>query len=116
MRTRMMALFALIAFCAMPIEAKKVKGNGDIITKEISVRDYSAIKVGSTAMGYSDSWFSLFSRGGKSVVRFRVYARRISVLTNHDRRELISLYKRSSKKRRTFNLHREWYTIKPYPI
>ena len=53
MRTRMMALFALIAFCAMPIEAKKVKGNGDIITKEISVRDYSAIKVGSTAMGYS---------------------------------------------------------------
>ena len=42
MRTRMMALFALIAFCAMPIEAKKVKGNGDIITKEISVRDYSA--------------------------------------------------------------------------
>ena len=48
MRTRMMALFALIAFCAMPIEAKKVKGNGDIITKEISVRDYSAIKVGST--------------------------------------------------------------------
>ena len=92
MRTRMMALFALIAFCAMPIEAKKVKGNGDIITKEISVRDYSAIKVGSTAMGYSDSWFSLF------------------------RRELISLYKRSSKKRRTFNLHREWYTIKPYPI
>ena len=58
MRTRMMALFALIAFCAMPIEAKKVKGNGDIITKEISVRDYSAIKVGSTAMGYSDSWYS----------------------------------------------------------
>ena len=45
MRTRMMALFALIAFCVMPIEAKKVKGNGDIITKEISVRDYSAIKV-----------------------------------------------------------------------
>ena len=37
MRTRMMALFALIAFCAMSIEAKKVKGNGDIITKEISV-------------------------------------------------------------------------------
>ena len=108
MRTRMMALFALIAFCAMPIEAKKVKGNGDIITKEISVRDYSAIKVGSTAMGYQP-W-------GKSVVRFRIYARRISVLTNHDRRELISLYKRSSKKRRTFNLHREWYTIKPYPI
>ena len=32
MRTRMMAFFALIAFCAMPIEAKKVKGNGDIIT------------------------------------------------------------------------------------
>ena len=26
-----MALFALIAFCAMPIEAKKVKGNGEIL-------------------------------------------------------------------------------------
>ena len=58
MRTRMMALFALIAFCAMPIEAKKVKGNGDIITKEISVRDYSAIKVGSTAMGEIRRTFS----------------------------------------------------------
>ncbi|MDD2952921.1 MAG: DUF2807 domain-containing protein [Parabacteroides sp.] len=64
MRTRMMALLALIAFCAMPIEAKNVEGNGDIITKEISVRDYSAIKVGSNAMGYSGSWFNLFSRGG----------------------------------------------------
>ena len=64
MRTKMMALFALIAFCVIPIEAKKVKGNGDIITKEISVRDYSAIKVGSTAIGYSDSWFSLISRRG----------------------------------------------------
>ena len=53
-----MALFALIAFCAMPIEAKKVKGNGDIITKEISVRDYSAIKVGSTAMGTVGSAYS----------------------------------------------------------
>ena len=46
------------------LQRSLVKGNGDIITKEISVRDYSAIKVGSTAMGYSDSWFSLFSRGG----------------------------------------------------
>lgn len=62
MRTRMMALLALIALCAMPIEAKKVKGNGEVITKEISVKDYSAIKVGSAATGYSDSWFSLFSR------------------------------------------------------
>ena len=45
MRTRMMALFALIAFCAMPIEAKKVKGNGNIITKEISTvgAAYSAV-------------------------------------------------------------------------
>ena len=33
MRTRMMALFALIAFCVMPIEAKKVKGNGDIVVE-----------------------------------------------------------------------------------
>ena len=97
MRTRMMALFALIAFCAMPIEAKKVKGNGDIITKEISVRDYSAIKVGSTAMGYSDSWFSLFSRGGNPSYVFGYTQGESAYLTNHDRRELISLYKRSSK-------------------
>ena len=71
MRTRMMALFALIAFCAMPIEAKKVKGNGDIITKEISVRDYSAIKVGSTAMGYSDSWFG-YTQGESASLRITI--------------------------------------------
>lgn len=118
MRTRMMALFALIAFCAMPIEAKKVKGNGDIITKEISVRDYSAIKVGSTAMGYSDSWFSLFSRGGNPSYVFG-YTQGESAslrITIDENLYPYILYKRSSKKRRTFNLHREWYTIKPYPI
>ena len=68
MRTRMMALFALIAFCAMPIEAKKVKGNGDIITKENLRQRLFSDKSRSTAMGYSDSWFSLFSRGGTVVV------------------------------------------------
>ena len=46
-----MALFALIAFCVMPIEAKKVKGNGDIITKEISVRDYSQPPWGIATVG-----------------------------------------------------------------
>ena len=34
MRTRMMALFALIAFCAMPIEAKKVKEMGILSRKK----------------------------------------------------------------------------------
>ena len=66
-------------------------------------------------MGYSDSWFS-YSAVGEIRRTFSGIRKENQLLTNHDRRELISLYKRSSKKRRTFNLHREWYTIKPYPI
>ncbi|WP_297906327.1 head GIN domain-containing protein [uncultured Parabacteroides sp.] len=70
MRTKIIALLVLITFCIIPINAKKVKGNGDTITKEISVSEYSAIKIGSIAIGYSDSWFNLFNRGGNSSYDF----------------------------------------------
>ena len=48
-------------------------------------------------MGYSDSWFSLFSRGGNPSYVFGYTQGESASFTNHDRRELISLYKRSSK-------------------
>mgnify|MGYP001701276390 CR=1 FL=1 len=40
MKTKLVAVIALI-FCAFMAEASKVEGNGNIITKEISVDNYS---------------------------------------------------------------------------
>lgn len=70
MKTRMMVLLALIVLCTMPIEAKSVRGNGDIIKKEIPVSEYSAIRIGSTAIGYSSGWFNFFSRTQSSSYNF----------------------------------------------
>ena len=43
MKTKLVAVIALI-FCAFMAEASKVEGNGNIITKEISVDNYSEIE------------------------------------------------------------------------
>ena len=79
MRTRMMA-FYLIAFCVMPIEAKKVKGEwGYYHERNLRQRLFSD-KSRLNRHGYSDSWFSLFSRVGEIRRTFSIYARRISVI------------------------------------
>lgn len=45
MKTKLIALIALFC-CVFAAEAKKVEGNGKIITKEISVSDYDQIELG----------------------------------------------------------------------
>ncbi|MFR8358102.1 MAG: hypothetical protein ACLVEJ_22260 [Parabacteroides sp.] len=40
------AIISLIAFSTISCFAEKIKGNGNIITKEIQVSDYKQIKVG----------------------------------------------------------------------
>ena len=45
MKPKLVAVIALI-FCAFMAEASKVEGNGNIITKEISVDNYSEIELG----------------------------------------------------------------------
>ena len=44
MKTKLVAVIVLI-FCAFMAEASKVEGNGNIITKEISVDNYSEIEL-----------------------------------------------------------------------
>ena len=44
MKTKLVAVIALI-FCAFMAEASKVEGNGNIITKEISVDNYSETRI-----------------------------------------------------------------------
>lgn len=66
MVTRITTLFVLIAFCVMPCLAKTIKGNGTIITKQVSVSDYSAVILNSSTLGTNNSWFNLFSRGNQS--------------------------------------------------
>ena len=74
MKTKLVAVIALI-FCAFMAEASKVEGNGNIITKEISVDNYSEIELGGN-IEYSGNNFW----GNAWTKRF---------LENYDRRESI---------------------------
>ena len=66
MKTKLVAVIALI-FCAFMAEASKVEGNGNIITKEISVDNYSEIELGGN-IEYSGNNFCqrCFSAAGRS--------------------------------------------------
>ena len=75
MKTKLVAVIALI-FCAFMAEASKVEGNGNIITKEISVDNYSEIELGGN-IEYSGNNF------------IQIYAWTKRFLENYDRRESI---------------------------
>lgn len=81
MKTKLVAVIALI-FCAFMAEASKVEGNGNIITKEISVDNYSEIELGGN-IEYSGNNFW----GNRSNKKFPVFKKRF--LENYDRRESI---------------------------
>ena len=85
MKTKLVAVIALI-FCAFMAEASKVEGNGNIITKEISVDNYSEIELGGN-IEYSGNNFW----GNRSNKKFPVfkYAWTKRFLENYDRRESI---------------------------
>ena len=67
MKTKLVAVIALI-FCAFMAEASKVEGNGNIITKEISVDNYSEIELGGN-IEYSGNNFL----GNRSNKKFPVF-------------------------------------------
>ena len=67
MKTKLVAVIALI-FCAFMAEASKVEGNGNIITKEISVDNYSEIELGGN-IEYSGNNFW----GNRSNKKFPVF-------------------------------------------
>ena len=85
MKTKLVAVIALI-FCAFMAEASKVEGNGNIITKEISVDNYSEIELGGN-IEYSGNNFW----GNRSNKKFPVfkYTHGQRFLENYDRRESI---------------------------
>lgn len=67
MKTKLVAVIVLI-FCAFMAEASKVEGNGNIITKEISVDNYSEIELGGN-IEYSGNNFW----GNRSNKKFPVF-------------------------------------------
>ena len=72
MKTKLVAVIALI-FCAFMAEASKVEGNGNIITKEISVDNYSEIELGGN-IEYSGNNFPLLSiksNNGRLAIRIQ---------------------------------------------
>lgn len=65
-----MTLFALILICTIPGMAKKINGNGTIVTKPITVGDYSVISLGNAVIGYNNSWFNFFNSGNDASYDF----------------------------------------------
>lgn len=62
MKTKLIALWALVTCLALPARAEKIEGNGNIITKEISVQDYNAVQIGNSLLNRNGwSLSSLFS-------------------------------------------------------
>ena len=72
------AIISLIAFSTISCFAEKIKGNGNIITKEIQVADYKQIKVGQGIETGGNSFFgknqspqvNYTQKGGKSELKF----------------------------------------------
>ncbi|RHJ82707.1 head GIN domain-containing protein [Parabacteroides sp. AM08-6] len=45
MKTRLLALIALLTLCAATGKAEKIKGDGNVITKEINISDYNSLEI-----------------------------------------------------------------------
>lgn len=86
MKTKLVAVIALI-FCAFMAEASKVEGNGNIITKEISVDNYSEIELGGNIEYSGNNFWG--NRSNKKFPVFKLYAWTKRFLENYDRRESI---------------------------
>ncbi len=74
------AIISLIAFSTISCFAEKIKGNGNIITKEIQVADYKQIKVGQGIETGGNSFFgknqspqvNYTQKGGKSGLKITI--------------------------------------------
>ena len=86
MKTKLVAVIALI-FCAFMAEASKVEGNGNIITKEISVDNYSEIELGGNIEYSGNNFWG--NRSNKKLPGIQIYAWTKRFLENYDRRESI---------------------------
>lgn len=71
MKVKGLCLLALIVLCVASVQARKEKGNGRLVTKSISVSDYTAVKGGNYISGNGGSWFSWFSEGSHSSPVFK---------------------------------------------
>lgn len=81
MKTRIITLVAIMAMCMTVCGAAKVKGNGKIVTKDVSVADYDRIEVGQGVTTESFSFkknqqttqvFNYTQKGGSATLRITV--------------------------------------------
>lgn len=71
MKSKIFALFLLFFICSFTVEAKRVKGNGEIVTREIEVNDYESITIGGGIdMGESNNNFFVRSKTKEMVPTF----------------------------------------------
>lgn len=71
MKVKGLCLLALIVLCVASVQARKEKGNGQLVTKSISVSDYTAVKVGNYISGNGGNWFSWFTEKSHSSPVFK---------------------------------------------
>lgn len=71
MRTRAIGLCLILALLACAIKAEVIEGNGKLITKELSVHPYDAIRIDMSATNNNGNWKNLLKRVSQTAqVRF----------------------------------------------
>ena len=58
MKTRIITFMMLFALMVTVVQAKKVKGNGSIITKEVQISDFNCLELGGNISWNSNTFFS----------------------------------------------------------
>lgn len=64
MKGKLQLLLILVILCILPLQARREKGNGNIITRSVSVGEYDGVEVGGQIEGQNGvGWLGWFSKG-----------------------------------------------------
>lgn len=64
MKGKLQLLLILMILCVLPLQARREKGNGKMVTRSISVSEYKGVDVGGNIEGQgAGSWLSWFFKG-----------------------------------------------------
>lgn len=64
MKGKLQLLLVLVILCVLPLQARREKGNGNIVTRSIAVSEYTGVEIGSYIEGNNGvGWLGWFSQG-----------------------------------------------------
>lgn len=71
MKGKLQLLLVLVILCVLPLQARREKGNGHIVTRSVSVGEYAGVEVGGYIEGQNGvGWLGWFSTGSSPSYAF----------------------------------------------